>query len=158
MGTNLMKSMAGYLALPLGFCLVGPAVADNADVAGVYELVNVNGEPLPTEAWNFEDFAGDCKNLTERVTLLLDSYGRWAALSIGRTECPAGEDREASESREAAIFGGSWTHSDNMISLHEESLEGNYHGYINGQSLELTIEGDGMTKNQTSEFRFQALD
>jgi hypothetical protein len=145
------------LLLGLGLAVTASAFAQGADdgVSGVWSLVEINDKPLPVEAWEYNQENAACDNLTNAGTLLMDTAGRWAGLTVVSTSCPGAEGEEPSISQESSIFMGSYSVADEMISFHDETLDSIDHGYIAGGRLELTVEGIGNFEGQTAEFVFQ---
>jgi hypothetical protein len=114
---HLGVSAVVLLALIVGW---GISQAEETSVAGVYSLVEVNGEQLPAKSWTEKPDGERCKQVILRGVLLLDSEGRSAAFLTERVFCPSEADQESAGKMRSVIFAGSYSVSGNQITLEDE--------------------------------------
>ncbi len=93
--------------------------ADDTSVAGIYLLVEVNGEQLPVNQVSERLDGSSCKEVVLQGALLLDSEGRSAAYIGGREVCSKGGGPETPEKEGSVIFPGTYTVSGNQITIED---------------------------------------
>jgi hypothetical protein len=104
-------------ALTVGW---GISQAEEVSVAGIYSLVEVNGEQLPTKLWIVKPDGERCSQVTLEGALLLDSEGRSAAFLTERVVCPNEGESETDGIEHSVIFAGSYTNSGNQITIEDD--------------------------------------
>ena len=117
--------------------LPGISQAQDASVAGVYTLEEVNGESLPANSWT-ETLDGErCKQVILKGVLLLDTEGQSAAFLAERVFCPS---EDAGKER-STIFAGSYSVSGNEITIEDDF--GTDRAVVEGDVLVYETGGDG---------------
>ena len=88
--------------------------AEEQSVAGVYSLVEVDGERLPANSWT-ENLDGErCRQVILKGVLLLDSEGRSSAFLTERVFCPSEDASENGGKEQSVIFAGTYAVSRNQ--------------------------------------------
>ena len=88
--------------------------AEDASVAGVYLLMEVNGEQLPANLWT-ENLDGErCRQVILKGVLLLDSEGRSSAFLTERVFCPSEDASENGGKEQSVILAGTYAVSRNQ--------------------------------------------
>jgi len=119
----------------------GISQAEEASVAGVYLLIEMNGEQLPANSWAEKPDDKRCKQVILQGALLLDSEGRSAAFITERVACPNEGGPETLEKKHSVIFAGSYTISGNQITIEDDF--GTDEAVIKGDVLVYETGGDG---------------
>jgi len=96
------------------------AHAQESSVAGIYLLVEVNGESPPTVTRARSDNGTLCETQVLDGAVLLDSNGRSAAFVTEREFCQPEDASAATARTESAIFPGTYSVSDNRITINDE--------------------------------------
>ena len=146
--------------LPL--TLLTPAASTGIDQAidpstpGVYLLVKVNGESLPSVSGTKTAEGRHCKDEALGGAMLLDSAGRWAALVTERETCTNRDDSQTVSGERSELFIGSYETSGDRIVLHDETLGlGDDEGSLAGGVLVVKDVGKFDYEGQTTEWIFQ---
>ena len=127
-----------FLGLIVGW---GIPQAEEASVAGIYLLVEMNGEQLPANSWTENPDGKRCKQVILQGALLLDSEGRSTAFITERVACPNEGGPETSEKEYSVIFAGSYTISGNQITIQDDF--GTDEAVIKGDVLVYETGGEG---------------
>ena len=98
---------------------LGASQAEEASVAGIYLLVEVNGKQLPVNQVSERLDGSRCREVILRGALLLDSEGRSAAFIGGREVCSKEGGPETPEKEHSTMFPGSYTVSGNQITIED---------------------------------------
>jgi hypothetical protein len=114
---HFVVSTVALLSLIVGW---GISLAEEVSVAGVYLLMEVNGEQLPANLWTEKLDGERCKQVILKGVLLLDSEGRSAAFLTDREFCPSEDASENGGKEQSVIFAGSYTISGDQITIEDE--------------------------------------
>jgi len=107
----------GFLGITVSF---GISQADEASVAGIYLVAEMNGEQLPASSWIEKPDGERCEKVVLEGGLLLDSEGRSAAFITEQVICPSEDGSETAGEKKSVIFPGSYTVSGNQIVLQDD--------------------------------------
>lgn len=135
---HLVVCSFALLSMAVGW---GISRAEEVSVAGVYALVEVNGEQLPANSWTENLDGHRCKQVILKGVLLLDSEGRSAAFLTERVFCPSEGDSDNRGLERSVIFAGSYSISGNEITLKDDF--GTDRAFIEGDVLLYETGGDG---------------
>ena len=126
--------------------------ASELSTAGVYMLVEINGEELPAFSWSSSADGQDCREETLQGALLLDSNGGWAVLLTERAICLDESGSDTIGEQASDILTGSYEISGNQITLHfmETVTTGQFTSA--GEILVFQIVGVGKFEGQTAEY------
>jgi len=105
-----------FLGLTVGWSITQ---AEEASVAGIYLLVEVNGEQLPVNQVSERLDGSRCREVILQGALLLDSEGRSAAFIGGREVCSTAGGPETPEKEHSTMFPGSYTVSGDQITIED---------------------------------------
>lgn len=97
----------------------GISYAEEVSVAGVYSLMQVDGQELPATSWTERPDGERCKQLVVKGVLLLDSEGRSAAFLTEKVFCPSEAATARAGAEHSVIFAGSYTRTGNEITLRD---------------------------------------
>jgi predicted phage-related endonuclease len=122
--------LIGFLALIVGWSI---SQAQETSVAGIYSLIEVNGQKLPAELWIENSDGTRCKQVVVEGALLLDSEGRSASFITERVVCPNEEKSEAEATERSTMFPGSYKASGNQITVEDDF--GTDHAVLEGDLL-----------------------
>jgi hypothetical protein len=131
-------STVAFLSLTVGW---GISQAEEVSVAGIYSLVEVDGEQLPANSWTEKLDGERCKQVILKGVLLLDSEGRSAAFLTERVFCASEGDSENVGKEHSVIFAGSYTSSGNQIALQDDF--GTDRAVVEGDILVYETGGEG---------------
>ena len=131
-------SLIAFLWLTVGWSI---SAAEEASVAGIYLLIEMNGEQLPANSWIEKPDGKRCKQVILEGALLLDTDARSAAFITDRVVCP-NDDGSASDGKEhSVIFAGSYTVSGDQITLEDDF--GTDRAVVKGDVLVYETGGEG---------------
>jgi len=134
----------------------GDSQAQEASVAGIYSLIEVDGEKLPAFSWTEKANGERCKQEILEGALLLDSEGRLAALVTERDFCAHEDGSEAAGKEASTIFPGSYKISGSQIILQFEIGPNPDHGVLTGDLLVVTEGGGADDRDgRTTEYVFR---
>ena len=126
--------------------------ASELSTAGVYMLVEINGEALPAFSWPANVDGQDCREETIQGALLLDSKGGWAVLLTEREICSDESGSDTVGEQGSDILVGSYEISGKQITLHfmETVTTGRFTSA--GERLVFQIAGVGKFEGHTAEY------
>ncbi len=119
----------------------GISQAEEPSLAGVYSLVEVNGEPLPVNSSTEMPDGERCEQVILKGVLLLDTEGQSAAFLSERVLCPSMADQDGEGMLRSTIFAGTYSVSGNRITI-EDSF-GTDHAVVEGDVLTYETGGEG---------------
>ena len=119
----------------------GISQAEELSVAGVYSLVEVNGEQLPVSSWTEMPDGERCEQIILRGLLLLDSEGQSAAFLTERVLCPSMAEQDSEGMMRSVIFAGTYSVSGDRITF--EDAFGTDHAVVEGDVLTYETGGEG---------------
>jgi len=121
MKTYIKKISSTVLIGSLGIAFsFGGSQADEASVAGIYLVVEMNGERLPVSLSVEKPDGERCEKTVLEGALLLDSEGRSSAFITEQVICPSEGRSENAGERKSVMFPGSYIASDNKIVLQDD--------------------------------------
>ena len=135
---HVVVSAVTLLLLIVGW---GISQAEEASVAGVYLLTEMNGEQLPVNSWTEKLDGERCRQVILKGVLLLDSEGRSAAFIMERVFCPSEADSEDGGKEQSVIFAGSYTISGDEITIEDDF--GTDQAVVEGEVLLYETGGNG---------------
>jgi hypothetical protein len=109
--------LIGFLGIT--FCF-GISQADETSVAGIYQVVEMNGKQIPARSWVENPHGERCEKIVLEGALLLDSEGRSAAFITEQVICPSKDGSATDGEKKSLIFPGSYTVSGNQITLQDD--------------------------------------
>ncbi len=151
---NAIQKRLGFLfvATLLLASSLSISYASEPSVAGVYVLVEINGEKLPAFSWPTNADDQDCKTETLQLTLLLDSSGGWAALLTEREICLDENGTNTIGEQESEILTGPYEISGDQFTLHFMDTVTTGQFISTGERLVFQIDGVGKFEGQTAEY------
>lgn len=138
MRTIFSISLFIFLGIAVG---LGTSQAEEASVAGIYLLIEMNGEQLPANSWTEKPDGKRCKQVLLEGSLLLDSEGRSAAFITERVVCPNEDGSETVGKEHSVIFAGSYTVSGDQITIEDDF--GQDRAVVEGDVLVYQTGGEG---------------
>ena len=135
---HVVVSAVTLLLLIVGW---GISQAEEASVAGVYLLTEMNGEQLPANSWTEKLDGERCRQVILKGVLLLDSEGRSAAFITERVFCPSEANSEDGGKEQSVIFAGSYTISGDEITIEDDF--GTDQAVVEGEVLIYETGGNG---------------
>ena len=138
---NRIQTYFGTSAVVLLLAVWGAGQAEEASVAGIYSLIEVDGEQLPVNSWTQTLDGERCDQVILGGVLLLDSEGRSAAYLKERVSCPGDGDPGGAGQERSVIFAGSYTVSGNEITIVDDF--GTDRAVLEGDVLVYETGGEG---------------
>ncbi|MBT8083290.1 MAG: hypothetical protein KJO56_12770 [Gammaproteobacteria bacterium] len=137
-----------YLIIVFWF-MASPSVslAEEQSVFGIYILVEVNGETLPTPEWPDKVTSDGCKEEILSGAVILDSDGKSAEFLTVRKVCVHEDGSETVSEEDRGMWTGPY-----QVSGHQLTIQGD-RAVLNGDLLILKV--DTESESRTSVLVFQ---